>query len=141
MISDALAYAIARLEALGYQEWPDALGTDNIPKPLHDRAFHVELGDASRVSTHQDNMHIDVPMTVRLYIQQRRNTKASRVSAVSLADTVIASCVLASNRLNSTAGMKDIRFENMSLAPYGATNDNALVVTLDFTALVVMSLR
>jgi hypothetical protein len=142
MIASVLPFFRTRLEALGYKEWADALASDgsNIPATLHDRAYHLELGVSTRTITHQDNMHVDVPVTVRLFVQKRRDTVSLRDRAVELAEAVIDACVLAANRL-AASGIHDIAFENFVVEPYGETNDNAMKVSIEFTALVVKSLR
>lgn len=140
MIKGALDYCRDRLTSLGLAEWTDAFNSENIPRTLLDDTFHIEIGTVSRKFEHHDNIEINVPLTIRTFGRSFVDTGEGRDNAISLADTIIDEFVKAENRLNDT-DIKTIQFDNMNLNALNESNDNSLVLVLDFTALIVKSTR
>lgn len=140
MISGVLTYARARMKSLGFKEHDDAFNPDNIARTERDTTYHLELGEFARDGEKQDNSHILVPFIVRLYKSIERDTNAARDAALVNADNIIDDFTAASNRLND-ANIKTCVFDNGTIETLADENDNAMIVKLGFTALVVKSTR
>lgn len=140
MITGSLTYCRNILTGLGLVEWTDAFNFENIPRTLLDDMFHIQVGTVSRRNEHHDNIEINVPLTIRTFGRSFVDTGAGRDSAINLGDSIIDEFVKASNRLNDT-DIKTIQFDNLNLQALNDTNDNSLILVLDFTALVVKSTR
>lgn len=140
MISGVKAYARLRMAALGYREHYDGFNFKNIPATQMDRLFHVELGESIGISNNQDSQDIETEFTIRIFRAAGSNPKTLIDNAVVLADTVIADLLKASNRLTQTE-IKTVRFNLMAIEPNDLTNDNAIIVRMSFTALVIISTR
>ena len=140
MIAGCLDYCRGRLNTLGLVEWTDSFNFENIPRTLLDDIYHIELGTVSRKAEHHDNIEINVPMTVRVFGRAFVDTGAGRDAAFIQSDTIIDDFITAANRLTDNS-IKTIQFDNMALQPLNDTNDNSLILVLDFTALVIKSTR
>ena len=139
MISSALSYARERLNALGYTEWDDGFNSDNIPRTIQDRAYHLTLGDCSNRKNSHDNLEIDCPVSVELYRAQSRKPKDLIDTGVSIADTVMADLLNAANRLTYGNGLKNVNFQTMRVIKSNDSNDNSLRVQIDFIMTVIIS--
>jgi hypothetical protein len=138
---DVLTYCRARLATLGRVEHVDNFNFDNIPRPRLDKSFHLELGVAGGDGNNQDNQVSRVPVTIRLPYSPARAVKDIRDAAVVYADTVIASFISPANRLTQTNSIKNVLYNTSALEPLAESNDNGLIVNLNFTMLVITSTR
>lgn len=138
MITSVRTYARARMNALGYKEWSDGFNSENIPRTKLDAAYHIETGVVRGTGIHQNNQDIEVPFTIRFFKAQGRDPKALIDQAETAADTVIAAFLKATNRLVNT-NPKNISFQTFTLEPLADSNDNGVIVKIEFTALVVIS--
>lgn len=133
-------YFRTRLESLGYVEHKDAFNVENIAKTALAKAYHVEMRDAQGVRSNQDSLDIEVPLTVRVFIPPRKDAMAGVDLGIAAADTVIADTCSALNRLTQS-GIKNVLFQALALEPLAQSNDNGVIVRLDFTVLVILSIR
>ena len=139
-VSVVKPYARARLRALGYTEWKEGFNFENIPKTKLDSSFHLELGDARAVSHSQDNLEIEVPITVRIFRAPGKNSSDIVDRAITKGDEVRAGMLAAADRLTQS-GIKNVLFETMAIEPLANSNDNGVIVTQGFTVVIVESLR
>jgi len=140
MMSAVLAYARARMDTLDFEEWEDAFAFDNIPRTKFDDIYHLEFGPASRDSEHQDNIHVEVPFTLRVFRRSFRPTKEGRDDAIVIADSIIDEFIKSTNRLLDS-GLETVQFDTLTLDRLDDSNDNSLILIIDFTALVVKCTR
>lgn len=141
MISSVKPYARARLDALGYREWIDGFNFENIPPTLFDEAYHIELGQGRGLQNNQDHQIIEMPFTVRLFLRGFLQPRDRIDEATVIADSIIASFIAPLNRLTQTPSLKNIRFDSVIIEPLAASNDNSLIVRLEFAALLITSTR
>lgn len=139
MISAALGYARSRLVVLGYTEWDDGFNSENIPRTLLDRSFHLTLGDCSNRKNSHDNLEIDCPVSVELYRAQNRKPKDLIDTGVGIADTVMADILNAANRLTYGNGLMNVTFQTMRVIKSSDSNDNSLRVQIDLIMTVIIS--
>lgn len=139
-VSSVKAYARARLAALGYTEWCDGFNWANIPVTKLDTSFHVELEAARGVSNNQDYQAIEASFVVRLFRAPTRTPKGLIDTATEAGDGVISDFLAAANRTTQT-GLKNVRFDTMTIEPLDDSNDNGVIIRIAFTALVLISTR
>lgn len=143
--SGAKPYARGLLTELGYTEWLDGFNFENIPRTMQNRAYHLELGQATATGINQDNHAGSVPLTVRLLLGGFRNPKTKIDDATALVERVVDTFVNPSNRL--TQGVRNdgklvnVRFVDKSIEPYGPSNDNLMRAVIVFQCDYVRGMR
>lgn len=140
MISAVITYARDMMNALGYSEWTGGFNYENIPATLFDTVYHVELEQFTGIKNNQDNQEIECPFIVRYFVNGGREPNVAIDATMVKADTIISKFLKASNRLTQ-ANIKDIKFNNVSITSLNGTNDNSMILTLRFTAFVIISTR
>lgn len=138
MIADVLGYARTILDGLGFEEHEDAFNNENIARTRLDTAYHIEFAGATKSLESHDNIEIDVSFIVRIYRPYERDTLANRDAAIQTGDTVIQAMVNAEDRLTQSS-IKNVVFDSLDIEELDETNDNASILTMEFTALTVKS--
>lgn len=138
MISDVLGYARARMVSLGFVEWADGFNDANIPSVRLSKAFHVSLGLIQGVKNNQADQVVEVPFTIEAFQAPGRDTKARIDRAALLGDNILSDVMASANRLTQS-GVKNISFRTMELRPLAESNDNGVILKLEFSALVIIS--
>ena len=144
--SGAKVYARGRMtEDLGYEEWSDGFNFENIPRTMQNRAYHLELGEASDSKMNQDNLTGIVPLRVRLLLAGFKDPKTKIDDATIIAESVVDEFLDPINRLTQGASnggkITNIFFRNKSVTPYGASNDNLMWAVLNFEFQFIRSTR
>jgi len=133
---DVLPYFRTHLDALGHKEWEDALNFDNIPENILDRVFHLEIGTASVAGTNQGDNLVDVPITVRLFLLGEDDTLEVRDRALEFGDEILESILSFDKLIDS--GLTKVLFSDVGIEPKAASNDNSMILILNFTASTVI---
>lgn len=133
-------YARDRMKALKFNEWIDGFNFEDVPSTLLDKSYHVEYGNPASKKISVDNQELTCPLTVRLWFSSQRNVKVGIDEAIKKADPVIAEFIAAKNRLTQTNGVKNCLFRDKSVDPLSDSNDNGVIVKIDFQCLVILSL-
>lgn len=139
MIADVFTFARARMRVLGFTEWLGGFNRD-VPKTQLNTRFHLELGQPTNAGNDQDNFSIEVPFTVRTFVAPAKNTPPLIDQMIARGDTIIADFVKVLNR-QTVAGIKNVQFNTMTVEPLDESNDNGVILQLNFSALVVVSTR
>ena len=139
MISSVKAYARSRLTLLGLTEWIDGFNFQNIPRTLLDEKFHVELGRCIGTGNNQGGQSIECSLRVNLFMAPTIDPKTLIDDAVVRADTLISDMIMAQNRLTFDTCVKDVKFNALDILPIDASNDNGIIINVDFTVLVIIS--
>jgi len=132
-----LQYARDRMDGLGYDEHPDALNFENIPSTDFDTTYHVELLPFVRQDEDLTSVTIGCPMVVRVFQKLLRETNEHRDEVVVIADTIADDFIAAQNRLGTD--IKTVQFDRMNIEQLADSNDNAVILVMEFTAVVVKS--
>lgn len=136
----ALDFARSRLNLMGLSEWTDALNFVNVPRTHLDTSYHLEIGGITNAAEHQDNIHVSVPLVVRLFHSGYVDTGTARDTALDRAEQVIDDFISAPNRL-TYPGLWNVQFEAMEFAPFDLSDDNVFLISIGFTVLVVKKTR
>ena len=135
--SSVLPYVRSRLEALGYDEHPDAFNPDNVPSTDFDTTYHVELLPSIPQRRDHTSEQINVPFRIRIYYKLLRSTNEGRDEVVAIADTVYDEVIAAQNRLGEA--VKSVEFDFWNIEQLADSNDNAVKLVMEFTAIVTKS--
>lgn len=122
-----------RLNGLGFSEWKDGFQSDNIPRSLLDGAYHIESGLVTPTAPNQQLSVFDSEVVVRVFFKGFRSPADAIDKALEKAE-VILSDILQPDVKHSLTCIKDIRSEQITVEPLAATNDNSVILTMNFTA-------
>lgn len=128
-------YFSSKLVALGFEEWPDGFGDDNIPSTMLDKAFHQRFLSADSRSINQESFEMVVRHEVKVFIKGFNSPSTAIDEGLVLGQTIVASCLNLADYLD--AGIKALFFDGFTVDPYDdINNDNIVVLTLSFSVRV-----
>lgn len=136
---DVRSYFSTIASGLGYSKHYDGFATDNIPATRFEKTYHVQAFNFSGTPQNQTMVNMSCPATVRLFFKSTQDVDAGILKATNAGYTYIKSALGSENRLTQT-NVKNVILENMSVEPYASTNDNYIVCTLNFRALIYLQI-
>jgi len=125
-------YFIARAKAVGLKEHLDAFNEENVASTTVNNSFHVLLSSFAGRKLNQHDQEIDCGVTLTFWIKGYRKPIEALDAAVQKSETLLKEVVKNSNRLGQC--LKNVVFNNVSYEPLSEDNDNAIKVTMTFTA-------
>ncbi len=137
-LNKCLPYFRARCKAIGLKEWTDGFNYQNIPSNILDKSYHLMHGTMTGLKQNQQDQEINFPIQVRIFTKGHREPSLAIDSAIQLTENLIIECLKPTNRLTQSSGIKNIVFENANYEPIDGSNDNAIVATINFRALVLL---
>jgi hypothetical protein len=126
------AYFAARCRAVGLSEHTDGFNEENIAASNIDNSFHILLGSFSGRKLNQSDQEIDCPVIVSFWVKGFADPAEGIDRAVQLGETLLKETLKNSNRLGQC--LKNVTFSSMSVEPLSTDNDNAIKVSMSFTA-------
>jgi hypothetical protein len=136
MISAVKPYARARMEALSYVEWEDGFNSENIPSTMLNTAYFVETGKVTSERLEQQHIVVRVPFTVKLFRAAERDVKSLVDTMWALVDAAIDEVMNVTNRTTYGSGLVNVLFNSASVEPLAQSNDNGVIGSMEFTAIV-----
>ena len=134
-ITSIKPYFSSKLVTLGFEEWPDGFGDDNIPSTLVDRTFHQRFINASGTKVNQESFEMLVTHQIKVFFKGFRDPAAAIDQGLLESQSLIAELLNLADY--STAGIKGLFFANFTVEPFDdVQNDNLIVATLTFDVLV-----
>ncbi len=127
-----------KLNSLKLREWTDGFDVENIPSTLFDRAYHIGAPSGNNVLLNQGALTITGTFEVKLFLKGFRNNALAIDQAIEAAENAIKECSLAAT--NAKGNLKKITPGQLTIEPYAATNDNAVIVNITFEAMVVLQI-
>ena len=127
------------LDSLGLEEWKDGFAFDNIPENFIDMSYHLTVGTIITDERHQTSLDISYPITVRLFLKGYNDPAEAISESIVLGQQVI--CELASpvNANGINESVKDVAFIDMTPQPIGASNDNTVMLEMNFIATIYLT--
>jgi len=119
------------INPLGFTEWDDGFNKSNIPSTILDRSYCFQIGRIVSGPANQLHHTFRYPLTLRVHLKGFRNTNAAIDEALTEAHNIIAGLLSPSNRLQ-TIGLKDIRPVTIDVQQLSDSNDNAVIVEMEF---------
>jgi|CXWL01.1.fsa_nt_gi hypothetical protein len=130
------SYFRTHLDAVGFTEWTDGFNVENIPSTILDNSYHIENGViASTASNHQAHL-FRCPVTIRVFYKGFADPASAIDNAYVGAESILAEVLLPSNRLGSS--LQDVIPINISVTPLSNTNDNSVILQIEFEVLTFM---
>ena len=125
-------YFRSRMNGLGHKEHTDAFNWQNIPEKIQNRAYHIETSTGFGNGQNQTVIDANQDVTVRLFILGYRDTGSRIDAAIAFADEAICDIV---NPINANGTLiKTAKFVSMNVLPRSESNDNTIIVEINFTA-------
>jgi hypothetical protein len=122
---------------LGFLEWTDGFNWQNIPSTVVDGTYHLELLDANGIKQNQNDIEIEVPIVIRLFVKGFRDPAAGIDDAVLKCQSIITKALKPSTRL--TGDLKNVTFSSAVPEPFGESNDNLIMMRIEFNTLVILA--
>ncbi len=137
-ISSVRSFYSDRLESLGFDEWADGFSFENIPSSIVDKSFHVTVESSTGGVINQHVQNIEMPVTVRVFRQGFRDPSNGIDEAILDVETIICDILSPSVRLSSD--IKNVVFDGFSVEPLSGSNDNAIMLELNFTNKIILEI-
>ena len=132
------AYFKNRCEVLGYREHKEAFSTESLPLTIIDRSYMVEVGTFRVEQMSAGDIEMSCPATVKVFFKGFRDHAAGMDSAILESEKIIKECLRPSSRL--TSQVKNVSLEGVSFEPMVDSNDNVILVNLNFSGIVFINL-
>jgi hypothetical protein len=132
------SYFKARCIALGMKEHDDGFNEDNVASTVLDNSFHVLLGNFSGRKLNQSDQEMDCPVTVTFWVKGFRRPVEGLDKAILKSELLVKETLKNSNRLGQS--IKNVTLGSVNFAALSDDNDNAVKVTLSFTALISLAI-
>ena len=123
--------------ALGFKEWKDGFNTDNIPSTIADKSFHLDTRAGVGIKLNQNDQEVNFDVNVKLFRKGFRDPASAIDQVLSDCQSIIVESCKASNRL--TGNLKNVVFSGATIDPIADSNDNFVVLTMTFTAFVIIA--
>lgn len=133
-LTNVKPYFRTRLDTLNYVEWPDGFNFENIPSNLLDRAYHLTIGSITSGPADNKRHIFTMPIVARIFLKGFVDPAAKIDDAVSQAETILASLLSIDDRLGTD--IKDIVPDAIDIVPLDGSNDNHLILEMNFTAVI-----
>ena len=128
-----------RLEGLGFEEHEDGFNTDNIGEIDLDRVFHVSVRSILGGTINHTDQRTDSDVGLSVFIKGGRNANVALDDAILEVERIVKECCNIRNRTSD--GLLNVIFERVSLEPRGLDNDNSVLMSFDFTAVVMLGVE
>lgn len=138
--SQSRGYFRSIANSMSLKEWRDGFNFDNIPANILDKSYHIESGSIVGVKLNQNDQEMNAQVNVRIFQKGFRDPASAIDSVMQLSETFIKECLVPSNRLTQSYGVKNVVFENMLIEQIAASNDNAVISNLQFRVLIILDL-
>jgi hypothetical protein len=129
------AFFRTRLDGLGYTEWTDGFNIENIPSTVLDMSYHLAVGDIRSGPANQLLHVFDYPLTVSIFLKGFRDPAEAIDLGLDAGQEILEDILSPAQRLQ-TDGLKDIRPGSIAVRPLADSNDNTVVVEMEFRAVM-----
>lgn len=118
--------------SLGYTEWTDGFNTENIPASIINESYHIETGTIIGGPANQRAHQFQFPVIMKVFLRGYNDPASAIDDALLRGDDILASVLAPTNRIAQAEDIKDISPGTISIEPLDATNDNSVVLTIEF---------
>ena len=134
-LSSVRSYFRTVMDGLGYEEWTDGFNVENIPQTIKDRTYHLETGFIDSGPANQLTHQFDYSITVRAFFKGYNEPAAAIDLAILASEGILAVALDPANRLGLS--IKDISPGSIQVQPRDFTNDNDVVLIMEFNADII----
>lgn len=137
-LSAVRPYFRARFATLGYKEWDDGFNFENIPENIIDKAYHIDDFTIQANSFNQTDLDLETLVTTRIFLKGYRSPKDALDNANERLEAILREVLKPSNRLTGTQGLRNVLLTNIAKEPIALSNDNTLLITIEWSVQVNM---
>lgn len=127
-----------RLDGLGYTEWGDGFSSQNIPSTLIDKSYFLEVGKIISRPANQLHHTFSYPLKIYVFLKGFRDPSAAIDNGLADAHLILDDILDKTVRLQ-TNGLKDIRPVSIDVKPLSDSNDNNVVIEMEFDNLLMFT--
>lgn len=135
-LTDVRPYFRTHLNALSLKEHPDGFNVENIASTILDNSYHLEIGTIATSASNQRDHIFAMPIKVRVFLKGYRDPANEIDAAIALSENIMAEVLKPSNRYGTD--IKDIIPVSIVPTPLDESNDNSVILEMDFTANVIL---
>ncbi len=128
------------LVRLGYTEHDSPFNRHNIPANLIDKKFYMHQDTIVGIKNNQDHQEMEVPIRISVHKKGFRQPTQKFQECMTAAEAIRDAVLAPKTRLTQPA-IKNVRLLDISVEPISETNDHQMLISLSFTALVMVSTR
>lgn len=137
-LANVYPYFRARLNTLGFKEWQDGFNRENIPSTVIDGSYHILTPSASGGTINQNHQNVEVSLTVQLVFKGYRYPSDAKEKSLVECEKIIKDICSIQNR---TSQLLNVVFNGFSMSALNASDDNQVLLELDFTGIVILGMR
>jgi len=130
-----------RLEDTSAIEWPDAFNTENIPRNLGDKSFHIAYS-APSITRGQRSVDYNVVAICEFFFKGQRNTQTQLDDAMDKINRIGLNCS-STTAVSLYRDTDNFPIQNCNIISQVPTplenNDNALIITIELEMLITFS--
>jgi hypothetical protein len=138
-LTEIRPYFRVHMKAEGFSEWADGFAIDNIPDNIIDYAFHISTPTVSGVVLNHTDQETETTVVVSYLIKGFRDPASAIDKVLEKGENILGRTQLASNRL--TSGIKNVLFQDLSITPLAASNDNVVLGEMTFLVRVPLQIE
>lgn len=138
-LTDVRAYFRTRMNALSYKEWDDGFNVQNIPSTILNGSYHIETGSISGRPSPHIGHEFEYPVTVRLFLKGYRTPASAIDNSITAGQNILSGVLATANRLGNGSTIMDIVPVSIEPIRLDGTNDNSVILELQFVARVMMN--
>ena len=130
-------YFITQCKAASLKEWPYAFNIENVPNSIIDNSFHVLLNTVDGIKLNQHVQELNCGASVTFWIKGYKDPSSGLDKAIAKSEELLKLCLKPSNRIGTC--VKNIILNSVNFDRLADSNDNAIKVTMIFTALTSLA--
>lgn len=135
-LANIYPYFRERMDSLGFEEWQDGFNRDNIPKTIRNKSYHILTPSMIGGTVNQNHQNTSTSVSIQFIINgYRYPTEAKETAILEIENIVKDIC----NIRNRTATLLNVVYEGATMDALNTSDDNQVLVDMDFTAFVVLS--
>ena len=133
------SYFRTRMNSLNYKEWKDGFNIENIPSSLLNGSYHILCGSIDVNETGPKHISFDYPIILRLFLKGFRKPADAIDSGIEKGENIIKDIVSVTNR-TSISCIKNVLCNNIEIIELSDTNDNSIIVEMNYTIKIIIEL-
>lgn len=139
-LSAVRTYFRTRMKSLGYKEWTDGFASDNIPNTIVDRCFHmVTETPINTITQNHTTLDLLFPMTIHFFVKGFRDPASAIDKSLELGQGIVCDIIRPSNANGVT--IKSVQFLDMIPIQLAESNDNDVILEMNFNVRLLMDIR
>lgn len=132
-LTDVRQYFRDRAEAKNFKEHTDGFNIENIPNVSIDRTFHITSNTITpNAPIAHRTLDTSSDVTLRLLFKGFRDPAEAIDESISEGQDLLCEVLSSANRLGTS--IKNVNFISMIPTPIAASNDNIVLLIMEFTA-------